>query len=71
MGLWSWGLGPQNFVSRLNAASRGATITGYKATVAFDWYTNRIHVMDHMNKYSKEILGCKVDVGVTDYDFES
>ena len=29
----------QNFVSRRSAAARGAVITGYKATVSFDWYT--------------------------------
>ena len=38
----------QNFVSRRSAATRGAIITGYKATVSFDWYTDRVRVADHM-----------------------
>ena len=46
----------QNFVSRLDAATRGATITGYKGTVSFDWYTNKIHVFDHMKKSTEEII---------------
>jgi predicted dehydrogenase len=37
----------QNFVSRRSAATRGAVITGYKASVSFDWHTDRIKVTDH------------------------
>ena len=37
----------QNFVSRRTAASRGATITGYSATLSFDWYTETVRVIDH------------------------
>ena len=37
----------QNMVSRRSAARRGAIITGYKATVSFDIYTNSINIVDH------------------------
>jgi hypothetical protein len=45
----------QNFVSRRTAGRRGAIITGYKATVEFDWYTNKVHVVDHHNDRVDEI----------------
>ena len=38
----------QNFVSSHSAVTRGATITGYEATVTFDWYTEQVRVIDHM-----------------------
>ncbi len=37
----------QNFVSRKGAATRGAVITGYKATLSFDWYRSALTVTDH------------------------
>ena len=37
----------QNFLSRRTAGSRGATITGYEATLSFDWYTETVTVIDH------------------------
>ena len=37
----------QNFLSRRTAGSRGATITGYRATLSFDWYTETVTVTDH------------------------
>ncbi len=37
----------QNFVTRQSAATRGAIITGYEATLSFDWYTHTITVTDH------------------------
>ena len=36
----------QNFVTR-RAGRRGAIITGYGATLQFDWYTERMKVTDH------------------------
>ena len=36
-----------NFVSRRSAASRGARVTGYRATLHFDWYHESITVIDH------------------------
>ena len=37
----------QNFLSRRTAGSRGATITGYKASLSFDWYRETATVVDH------------------------
>ena len=37
----------QNFLSRRSAGSRGATITGYQATLSFDWYKGTVTVIDH------------------------
>lgn len=37
----------QNFVSRRGAGRRGARITGYYATLDFDWYTEKIRVTEH------------------------
>jgi predicted dehydrogenase len=34
----------QNFLSRRSAGSRGATITGYQATLSFDWYVGTVRV---------------------------
>ena len=48
----------QNFVSRLSAATRGAVITGYKATASFDWYTEKIKIIDHF-KDKVEVVSIK------------
>jgi len=37
----------QNFYSRNKAASRGARFIGYKGTIEFDWYTDRLTVKHH------------------------
>ena len=37
----------QNFVTRRSAAWRGARITGYKATLDFDWFTETITITEH------------------------
>ncbi len=37
----------QNFVSRRGAGRRGARITGYYATLDFDWFTEKIRVTEH------------------------
>lgn len=37
----------QNFLSRRSAGSRGATITGYEATLSFDWFKGTVTVVDH------------------------
>ena len=37
----------QNFVSRRSAARRGARVTGYRATLDFDWFTETIQVIEH------------------------
>ena len=48
----------QNFVSRLSSATRGAVITGYKATVSFDWYTEKVKIIDHF-KDKVEVVSVK------------
>ncbi len=45
----------QNFVSRRSAATRGATIVGYKATLRFDWYTDRITLISHHTDQVEQI----------------
>jgi predicted dehydrogenase len=37
----------QNFFARKGAATRGATLLGYKGTVEFDWYTDELKVFMH------------------------
>jgi predicted dehydrogenase len=37
----------QMFYARRGAAKRGATFTGYKGTVSFDWYTDEVVVHHH------------------------
>lgn len=37
----------QNFVSRRSAAWRGCRVTGYRATLEFDWYKEAIRVIEH------------------------
>ncbi|GIV77276.1 Gfo/Idh/MocA family oxidoreductase [Litorilinea aerophila] len=37
----------QNFFARYKAARRGARLYGYKGTIEFDWYQNRIQVFSH------------------------
>ena len=37
----------QVFYTRRSAAKRGATLTGYKGTVSFDWYTGEVVVTHH------------------------
>ena len=37
----------QNFYTRRGAAARGATIVGYRGTIAFDWYKDEIVVHHH------------------------
>jgi predicted dehydrogenase len=39
----------QNFVSRRSAATRGAIVTGYEATVSFDLFTGKVRVIEHHN----------------------
>ena len=37
----------QNFIARRSAGQRGARVTGYLATLSFDWYTNSIQIIEH------------------------
>lgn len=45
----------QNFVSRRSAFSRGARVTGYNATLEFDWATEQIRVIEHHGYAVEEI----------------
>jgi predicted dehydrogenase len=38
--------------ARRDAATRGATVSGYLGTVAFDWYTNELHRVRHHAPFS-------------------
>jgi hypothetical protein len=38
--------------ARRDAATRGATVSGYEGTVRFDWYTNELHRVRHHAPYS-------------------
>ncbi|HRU04297.1 MAG TPA: Gfo/Idh/MocA family oxidoreductase [Candidatus Brocadiia bacterium] len=49
----------QNFFARGQAARRGARLYGYKGTIHFDWYENKIHVYPHQRP------------GVTTIDFSA
>ncbi len=39
----------QNFLTRASAGHRGVTLTGYHATLRFDWQSDQITVIDHFN----------------------
>ncbi len=39
----------QNFFARFKAARRGARFYGYKGTIHFDWYENKIHLFKHQS----------------------
>ncbi len=39
----------QNFFARFRAARRGARLYGYKGTIHFCWYENKIHVYKHQS----------------------
>lgn len=39
----------QNFFARKKAARRGGRIYGYKGTLEYDFYTDTLHIYDHMS----------------------
>ncbi len=45
----------QNFFARKNAARRGARISGYKGTIEFDWYRNKIDIHMHHSPHTETI----------------
>ena len=45
----------QVFYSRRDAATRGATISGYHGTVIFDWYTNQLRRIRHHQPFSETV----------------
>jgi len=42
----------QVFYTRRDAATRGATVSGYLGTVSFDWYTNELRRVRHHAPFS-------------------
>ncbi len=46
------GIYTQVFYARRDAATRGATVSGYMGTVRFDWYTNELYRVRHHAPYS-------------------
>jgi predicted dehydrogenase len=50
----------QNFFARKGAATRGATLLGYKGTIQFDWYTDELTVhMHHTPRVEKHRFDSK------------
>jgi predicted dehydrogenase len=49
----------QVFYSRRDAATRGATVSGYHGTVSFDWYTNSLKLVRHHRPFSDVAEGDK------------
>jgi len=48
----SHGVYTQVFFSRRDAARRGATVSGYRGTVSFDWYAGELHRVRHHAPFS-------------------
>ncbi len=49
------GVYTQVFISRRDAHTRGASISGYDGTVTFDWYANKIRRVRHHEPFSDTI----------------
>ncbi len=60
----------QNFISRKAAGRRGAIITGYDATLEFDWYTDEIRVVDHHGASRVDKINVRSSTGHMGGDFE-
>jgi len=45
----------QVFYSRRDAATRGATVSGYLGTVGFDWYTNELKRVRHHEPFTDHV----------------
>lgn len=53
------GLYTQVFFTRGDAAARGATISGYRGTLKFDWHTNELKLVNHFAPATKIKKGKK------------
>ncbi len=51
------GVYTQVFYSRRDSATRGATVSGYHGTVAFDWYKNEMRFVRHHAPFSDTVHG--------------
>jgi predicted dehydrogenase len=49
----------QVFYTRRDAATRGATVSGYQGTLSFDWYTNSLSLVRHHRPFSDKCEGDK------------
>jgi predicted dehydrogenase len=49
------GVYTQVFYSRRDAATRGATVSGYRGTVSFDWYRNELRRVRHHEPFTDTI----------------
>ncbi len=49
------GVYTQVFYSRRDAATRGATVSGYMGTLSFDWYTNQLRRVRHHSPFSDTV----------------
>jgi predicted dehydrogenase len=49
------GLYTQVFYAKRDAAARGATISGHKATLSFDWYQSKIKIVRHNEPFTDVI----------------
>lgn len=53
------GVYAQVFYSRRDAAVRGATVSGYHGTIAFDWYANELKRVRHHAPFSDRVSGAE------------
>jgi predicted dehydrogenase len=60
----SHGAYTQVFITRRDAAARGATISGYHGTIGFDWYKNEIKWVRHHAPFTDTI---KADAGMSHF----
>ena len=49
------GVYTQVFIARRDAAARGAAISGYNGTVSFDFYKNKVKIVNHHKPYTDTI----------------
>jgi len=54
----------QVFMTRRDAATRGATISGYHGTVSFDWYKNELRRVRHHAPFSETV---RADEGMSHF----
>ena len=53
------GVYTQVFFSRRDAATRGATISGYHGTLSFDWYTNALRLVRNHRPFTETVQADK------------
>ena len=58
------GVYTQVFYTRRDAAARGATISGYRGTVSFDWYKNELRWVRHHRPFSET---ARADAGLSHF----